>query len=372
MATLTDRKQQAATVLGVELDHVTTVGLQLKQLRKLGVLINIDVTGFSMFTRAASAAEWGIANADERHSRLKGGQKLLIPEVHIKRLRSIETQFRQLLDKFAYDEITYFRPYRWLPLTAYEDFVSKWKNLEKELEALKRELVGKHDEFVDQLADDFRVMAERSWKSVKAQKLDEIRFGKRLFDNEDDFVEHVVTNAASRMPAKSDIRTGITVEYVVAVVSTDTELEAELAESDENSQFNEIWRQELSRKRERIAQGSSPVNELKSALRKRFALTASAMLESVQKNSAVRGKIAKQSDGLLTFFDKMSVTDDEVLRNLLTTLRGLIGEVGEKRDKNAPDREVGKIEATLKDIIVLADEEVTSSKLADRFAALEV
>lgn len=348
-----------------------TMQVQLKKLREAGVLINPDLSGFGMFTKSATAAEWGIANADERHARLKGGQKLLIPEEYVKRLKSLEIQFRQLVAAYAYPDITYFKPYWFVPISNFETFKESWAELEKEVDKLAREIVSKYDEFVDLLASDFGAIAEAAWRGVKAQKLDEIRFGKVLFRDEAAFVDHVKAGAVAKMPRKSDIRANLRAEYRVAVISLD--LDTEIAF--ENSQMAEIWKDQLSRNKANVERGASPVLELQKALRSRFALMASTMLDSVDKNGLVRGKVAKQIAGLKDFYSRMSVTDDKDLLALVETLTGLVGEVGDKRAKNAPAREVDKIAATLRDIIALADEEIKHAEVADvadRMSALEI
>src|SRR5438128_2682147 len=99
------RRDQAAKLLGLEAGSIGTVRMQLRQLRNLGILVDIDIRGTSMFQRAASWAEWGIGDQDIRHSRLSGGVKLLIPAQYVKRLRSLETRFRQTLEQYSYSEV---------------------------------------------------------------------------------------------------------------------------------------------------------------------------------------------------------------------------------------------------------------------------
>jgi hypothetical protein len=56
-------------------------------MRELGVLVDVDVHGTSMFTARATWNELGIPEEDTRRKRLKRGTKDLIPKVYIGRLR---------------------------------------------------------------------------------------------------------------------------------------------------------------------------------------------------------------------------------------------------------------------------------------------
>jgi hypothetical protein len=101
-------------------------------MRELGVLVDVDVHGTSMFTARATWNELGIPEEDTRRKRLKRGTEDLIPKVYIGRLRSLEARFRQSLDKHSFD-VAGFRPYRWVPFTAYESWRGEWDRLQEEL-----------------------------------------------------------------------------------------------------------------------------------------------------------------------------------------------------------------------------------------------
>ena len=150
---LDDRKVEVAARINVEADRIKTVQLQLNVLRNQGILVDLSVSGTGMFTRTATWAEIGIQadEADPRFTRFSRGQKYLIPEEQIKRLRSVETRMRQWLDRLSYD-VTGFRPYRWLPFTAYDAWIDKWNECKAELEWVKSNILSHYDQYVDELA----------------------------------------------------------------------------------------------------------------------------------------------------------------------------------------------------------------------------
>lgn len=394
--TTADRKAKAAREVNAKPDSVATYRMQLGMLRDLGILVDIDVRGFSMFTRAATKAEWGIADADERSPRLKGGQKLLIPVQYIKRLRTLETRFRQVLDKYS-SEVSGFKPYRWLPFTAYDKFRAQWTELEADLAMVKRDLLKNYDSFVDSLAEDFAAMARRSWKSIKAQKYDSVTVNGKVFNDQDAFVDYVVNNAIAKMPSKATIEAGIGVDYRTAILANDSDVQAELLAEDEaranreairaterEAARNELIRDqeaqaklaamqqaELERAREQIAAMGSPFDEVVNISRRRMAESATTMLESIQKNGFVRGKIASQAAGLIEFFDLMSVVGDDNLRNKLVSLKSQMGNIGGSRTATDPERDLDQIKQTLNDIIGLAEQEARNSTLNTRFSNIE-
>jgi hypothetical protein len=102
-----ERKLQIAAAVGT--DHVAEVSLDIRRMRELGVLVDVDVHGTSTFTARATWNELGIPEEDTRRKRLKRGTKDLISKVYIGRLRSLEARFRQSLDQHSFD-VAGYRP----------------------------------------------------------------------------------------------------------------------------------------------------------------------------------------------------------------------------------------------------------------------
>jgi hypothetical protein len=393
-----ERREQAAKTLGLDADSIGSVRIQLRQIRSLGILVDIDVRGTSMFQRAASWAEWGIADQDIRHSRLSGGVKLLIPALYVKRLRSLETRFRQTLETYSYNELKAFAPYRWIPFTAYKEWRAEWDRLQADLDGIKADILKNYDRFVDDLAGEFYKIGQGAWKDFSAHGYSAVKVGGKEYATEVEYARFVSDRAVSQMPTRQQIKDGLLVDYRTALVSDEADLEAELLAADRTSAARERIRAdaqrdakaeavadqetririaamrqaEIEHARQRLQEMGSPLDEVVNALRGRILRSAQAMLESVQKSGFVRGKIAEQGAGLLEFFDLMSVGNDETLRNRLYELKSAIGPIGKERTKDTEDRNADAVRATLEQIISIAETEALNVGISNRFASLEL
>lgn len=401
MPTTTDpqtRRQQAAAILGVQETTLGTVKFQLNRLRQLGLLVDIDVRGISMFSAAASFAEWGIGDDDVRHSRLRGGVKYLIPEVFIKAIRSIESGIRQNLDTYSYDEVTAFLPWRWIPFTAYQEWRDRHDKKVVELEAIKKDILKQYDSLLDQLAADFANVARSAWRSITAQGYDAVAVDGQEFDSEDAYVDYVVGQAVAKFPTKARIKADLKIDYRTALLEDDADVQERMLAEDRSQAARESIRveaqaearrqylydqeaqakldamraAEMEHARKRIAEMGSPIDDLVNALRARIKTDVLSMLESVKKNGFLRGKVAEKGAGLLEFYDLMSVADDRAMRSKLAELKTLIGPIGDGRGKDTPDRDVIDITEALKSIADLASAEASNMALVNRFTALEV
>lgn len=392
------RREQAARLVGVDKGQIGAVSLQLRQLRSLGILVDIDVRGTSMFQRAASWAEWGIADEDVRHARLSGGVKLLIPAFYVKRLKSIETRFRQTLEQYSYSDVKAFAPFRFIPFTAYQEWRAEWDRLQDDQADVKADILKNYARFEAELAREFRAIGQRAWKNIAAQGYDRVIVGGREYESEADYVDYVVRKALSQMPTPEQIETGLAVDYRTALISSEADIEAELLAADRaRAQRDELRREaevqaradfyadqearvkleamrqaEIEHARRRLAEMGSPLDEVVNALRARILKTAQSMLESVQKSGFVRGKVAEQGAGLLEFFDLMSVGSDERLRAKLYELKAAIGPIGKARTQESPERDVITVRETLGEIIAIAEQAAQSATVNSRFSNLEI
>jgi len=125
--------------------------------------------------------------------------------------------------------------------------------------------------------------------------------------------------------------------------------------------------------RKRLQQMKDPFDEVFNALRGRVAEDCKKLLESVQKNGYVRGKVAEKGSGLLELYKLMAAHDDQELRDLLVQLKQAIGPVGKARGEDTPERDAEEIKATLSQIIDLSH--TAASDLAagpSRFSLVEV
>ena len=388
---MSDRKIDTIEKYGMDESKMRTVQLQLERLRSQGVLVDLNISGTSMFTRAASWAELGIFDADDvRRQRFTKGSKYLISETQVKRLKSIETRMRQLLDKYSFD-VTGFRPYRWIPFTAYEDWQDKWNAQVDQFNTVKADIIQRYDFYTTGLKDDFALVGERAWRTFTGQGYESILVDGRKFTNEKKFVKYVVEKALAKLPSVDDIKSGLHADYITALVYGESDVEADRLHAEKlrteiaaekakqaegmlDLDMKELDRKEKSLKiaamreaemehaRKRIEEVGSPFEEVFGKLRARFAQDCDDMLESIKKNGMVRGKIAEKGAGLLELYSVMAAHDDNELRNKLVELKSAIGPVGEGRDKETPDRNVAEVEKALEEIAKLSAQ--TASDLA--------
>jgi len=164
-----EKKAKASTATGIAPEKFQGIHFKLDVLRKQGLLIDLNITGTGMFSKAASWADLGIADIEEdkRSTQFTRGQKILIPDGMVKRLKSVKARMSQALERTSY-KITGFALYRWLPFTVYASFKAEWENLMVEFAEVKAEIISDRSKYVDEMAVLYTEIAEASWKSITA------------------------------------------------------------------------------------------------------------------------------------------------------------------------------------------------------------
>jgi len=160
------RKRDVALVAGVDLEKVKQVRLDIAKLLQTGLLLDVDLHGFSCLRAGVTWEELGIRTGDNRRDRMSTGVKYLAPAKYVKRLVSLDVRFRACLDRFSSD-VVILRPWRWLPFTAYNDWLEAWKALIVELEDLKAEIIAAYDNIQDENRRYFEGVALRAWKAYQ-------------------------------------------------------------------------------------------------------------------------------------------------------------------------------------------------------------
>jgi hypothetical protein len=146
-----------------------------------------------------------------------------------------------------------------------------------------------------------------------------------------------------------------------------------LVEDEKRIQIDAMHQAEAEHARQRLQEMASPFEAVFTALRKRIAADARAMLESIRKNTYVRGKVAEKGQALLEFYKLMAVHDDYELRNLLVTLKKEIGPIGDERPTGSPERDVQEITNLLAQIDQLAHTAAQDlTRGPSRFSLVEV
>jgi hypothetical protein len=410
-----DRKAHVAALTGKEVSAIRTVKLELDTLRKQGLLIDLSISGRSMFTRAATWVELGIMpdEDDPRTSTFTKGQKFLIPEAQIKKLASIEASMRQNLDAHSYN-VTGFRPYRWLPFTAYEAWKARHMELTERFDKVRAEIIEHYDEYRVQLASHFARVAEASFSDLQKQGYDWIIIAKRPYSKEE-FIQMVVNDAVNKMPTVQAVENDLKADYITALVYGQEDIERDslraaklqsqrdiefqkkreaeylsfekiraeqeavrhqtelnrLEEEEREVKITAMWKAEMEHAKSQLNEIASPFTEVFTALRNQFAEDAAKMLESIQKNGFVKGKVAEKGRGLIDLFELLAVQDDFELKNRLMALRTAIGVDG-KRKGAEPERSTEDVKAILEEIMELSHNAVSDlTRGPSRFSFVE-
>lgn len=394
---LSDPRQSAAQIVGTDPDRIGKIKVQLDALRKQGILVDLNVSGISMFSRQVSWMELGILDDDVRRSRFTRGQKYLYPEDQVKRLRSLESRARQNLKDHSQD-IAGFRPYLWVPYTAYEEWIAEHRRIVAEVDEIRQDFIERRAAYVDRLAADFTEVASNVWKQIAGLGYSGVRIDGAVYDDLNAFTDAIVSRAIARMPTVEDIQTNLHIDYSTALVYAEADLAADRLAADRRRRQNEIEREaaaaqkreaylqthllerqvqhenemarlaeqeqrlkieamiqsEAEHARMQLEQMVSPFEELFVGMRRRMADDAVDLLSSIRRNGYVRGKIAEKGRKLLEIYQLMATHDDRELLDRLIELKKEIGPVGDERPDAAPDRDVEKIANILVDISTLS------------------
>ena len=161
------RRDEHAQRIGVEPDRVRLVRLQLSQLAKDGTLVDLDVQGLSRFTRHLSWEELGIEPPPKGAVKFTPGQKGLIPSRYLAPLETAAQQARAALQNLSYD-ISGFKPYRYVPYTAWPLWTTKFAEAEGSFIRAKDTLLADYSLVVEEMKDVFQLCgAPHNWNNVE-------------------------------------------------------------------------------------------------------------------------------------------------------------------------------------------------------------
>lgn len=419
MTQVANRKQQAFEITGVT--PTRTVKMELSFLRTQGILVDLSITGTGMFSKTPNWVELGVPEFDNdpRTKQFTKGTKCLsIPE-KVAKLKSFESRLRQNLDKFSY-EVTGFKPFRWLPFTAYQAWRTKHDQIVSEAKTFVDEhFINQHDENMDYVSDEFTKIAEAAWLSAttgqnangrRTQKYqyvilwDKVK-GENVSLDHDAFVDYIVAQAMSQVPTPEQIMNKLSFDYTTALVYGEEDIAADEAaaaniraqvslEKEKADLENQALREQVRKQawdnqadqmereakieamrqaeyehhRAQLQQTVSPFVEVYRQAINQFIDHAKDILESVQKNKHIRGKVAERGRNLLDIYNLMVIPgmgDERMMQNL-KDLRDLIGEDTEARSTEA-------ITTKLQEIIAL-EAQVASNLMTEpsTFNYLEV
>lgn len=403
--------EAAADELGLDLDKIAKIRLEMDTLRRTGILLDITINGATLFERKAEFMELGIADDDKKVERYSPGSKYLLPKEVYGRLKSVVTQIRALAEDYG-EDISGFYPYRWYSYKAYWAFRLKWDKLVAKFDEIRSEIMTNYDFYREGIIEDYAETARTAWDAITKQGYGaiilETRGQKRAFLNKNTFVDAIVDAALSAYPSYQKIESELKADYRVGVVYADTdfqheylkkealkneanaiEFEAEmkkmealnearhvmkmnqLAEEEKEVQIEAMLKAEMGRIRQSISDELTPLEQVVEAWRGRIAKDCQEIYDSLKKNGFLKGKVAQKAAGLVTFYDLVATHNDRELREKLVILRNEIGTIGDERTAETLPRDAQKIAATIEAIMDLAHKSARNMDAGIRASFLE-
>jgi hypothetical protein len=379
-------KMMMAELADLQPEEIVDVRLELEMLRNKGLLVDLNISGTGIFQTRAKWFELGISKEELRTDWFTAGSKNLIPDQQIKRLKSVQARMRQCLTKYSYN-IAGFRPYRWIPFTAYKAFKARFEELRKEFLAIKADILANYNQYSLDLVTTYEDIAKESFKKNAEDKgVNYISLDGRNYDK-DDYVQRVIDGAQASFPSRAKVASRLQADYTTGAlhlgntgnqtVSLAEQVEAKakaekakLELSKAEIEIEAMRQAELEHARQALQEMSSPFEEVFEEMRYQMAESAESILTSVKKNGFLKGKVKEKGQGLLDWFDLMSAHTDDELRGKLIDLRTAINIPTDKPVNKKHHYE--KVVEALEDITELAKVEAEEIGRADRFALLEL
>lgn len=420
MAVLDTRREQAIAIIGAAPQK--SIHMQLAKLRQEGILVDLDITGTGIFQKTPNWLELGIPefDGDPRAKQFTKGTKFLsIPE-KVAKIKSFESRLRQNLDKHTF-EVAGFRPFRWLPYTAYQSWRTKHDEIVADAQQyVIEQMIDHHSENVDYVASEYTQIAEAAWLSAttgentsgrrtqlyKFVQLWDKEKRETLYLDHEGFVSYIVSKVISQIPTVEDISEKLKFDYMTALIYGEEDIAADEAaaaniraqvdferekadlenqllreqvrsqawniqhEQTQKEQMLEAMRQaEYDHHKQQLQDTVSPFVEVYRQAMYQFVDHAKDMLESIKKNKHVRGKVAERGRGLLDIYNLLVIPGmgDDRMMEYLKELRNLIGpEITDNRSTEA-------ITAKLQDIINM-EAEISADMVTEptTFSYLEI
>jgi hypothetical protein len=320
----------------------------------------------------------------------------LFPE-HARQFRSLETRLRESLDKRSFI-LEGFRPYRWIPFTAYEVWREEWDQLQQQWDELLADLLARYDDIVAEERAVAAEIANEAWDALVARHKAKnngdadstpvIVIGGQEFANEvpAEFVAHIQERALARIPTKAALAQGMYADYRTALVLSGADVEADALRSKrirteqdaerarqvevqaqvetvqkqewavqrqlalgieeeeqtmrmrleaESKRLRAMHEAELEHARRQLNQIISPFDEVFQQLRSQIHQDVSAITVSIEKNGYLRGKVADRARSLVDTFRLLNAHGDEALESALDALKGRLAQHPEAQGQKA-------------------------------------
>jgi hypothetical protein len=360
-----EQRQEMAEATGEDADRLWAHVMDFEKMRGRGILVDPDIYGVSLLRQRVTWAELGIPEGDVRRKRLHRGTKYLFPEF-AKKFNSLDARLRRCVETHSFD-LEGFRPYRFVPVTAYEDWREKWDELVEEWNALKSELLDEYDERMEEERKSAAEVADEAWDALMSRHKAKARANggngedaaviirDKAFEDKTEFVEWVQDRATSRYPSRQALKDGLYPTYKTSMILAPSDLlvdevreerlrtqieeeraeqraltaEARTKEEQERIERQRMREQaramheaEMERAREMVAQTVSPFQEAFEELRAQIHEDVLEIVASIKKNGYVRGRVAERARRLQETFALLNAHDDDDLAKALEELSG--------------------------------------------------
>lgn len=225
LSKLEQKKETAATHLGISKAEVETMPFDLTALEQSGIFLNIDATGFSVLSRQLDWQSLGIELPKDKIVHLSPPRTGLLPDNYRKPLQRAASRAHNALDRYSFrfnlcETVLGSSEYRWIPFTAFEAFEKEFAAALENLARAKSAVTQNYPEILETLRMTFRELATDSAERLAATLKDE------PFDR-DEFIERTILKAMQMIPPLTAIRDGMRIEMRPKVILLGSEMRAE-------------------------------------------------------------------------------------------------------------------------------------------------
>lgn len=324
MTVTSERVQQHAEQFQLVPEQITTIRMELKRLRDLGILVDVSISGLNLLCTSSTWDEFGVPESDERRRRLKKGRKNIVSSAFVNKATSLSVRIRQNLERYSYS-LTGFAPFRWIPASAY--FV--WREEHDSLCRQLADLVASYDEAAEreQLAASMTTIAGEAYASLSARKQPNV--------SQEQYTAQIVAAALAKLPSAATIKAAIKAEYRTAVLEDNTDVAQRLAALDkaeleheqirvEQDKVKEMHRLEMEAARSRIATMASPWDEMLQQFEAQLFEASDAAMQTMQKHGYLPGKTADALKGLRQMYEVMCVAKSDRIETALATIESAL------------------------------------------------
>ncbi len=400
---LEQKKETAATHLGISAAEVETLPFDLTALEQEGIFLNIDATGFSVLSRQLDWQSLGIELPKEKAVYLSPPRTGLLPDDYRKPLLRAASQAHNALDRYSFrfalcETVLGSSEYRWIPFTAFEAFEKEFAIALETLAKAKLAVIENYDDILETLRDTFRTLAKDSAERLLATIKDE------PFDREE-FIETTVLRAMGMIPTIAAIRDGMRIEMRPKVILLGSEMQAEQVKSAKlkletetvNQAHNKIFLELQANKeiaeikvksaiedekreqelKERIRQikieavksemqsAVSPIKEGLDQLTNTIYEAALEMAEKLNDSKFVPGGTAKRAREMYRWFKLMNFTGD-------TEVEKVLAELNKIASREAKSRTAAEMKEAVDAVVIATSKRARKLLKTDQLDALEL